>query len=113
MDSHPLTRLTPNTIVDKKRLINELEDVREKVYAIDDEENVPGIRCIAAPICNYLGQVTHAVSFSVLTLEKTWSDLEGMAPMVIEVATKISQKLDGTSIGGIYGPEHKQSTERD
>ncbi|WLH10095.1 IclR family transcriptional regulator [Pseudomonas hefeiensis] len=44
-----LTALTPLTITDRNRLMTELDVTRVRGYAIDDEEIVLGVRCVAAP----------------------------------------------------------------
>ena len=43
-------RFTPQTITSKRAFLNELVLIRERGYAIDHEEGLSGIRCIAAPI---------------------------------------------------------------
>lgn len=43
---------TENTITDPDALCEEFETIRERGYAIDLEERAPGIRCVAAPICD-------------------------------------------------------------
>jgi DNA-binding IclR family transcriptional regulator len=53
----PLARHTRNTIVSHRRLEAELRRVRRLGYAIDDEEHIQGIRCIAMPVLGYAGQV--------------------------------------------------------
>ena len=50
IERHGLPGATDNTITDRARLDEELEEVRERGYAIDNEERLPGIRCVAAPI---------------------------------------------------------------
>ena len=47
---HPLERLTERTIVDRRELDRELEQIRAQGYAIDDEEFATGVACVAAPI---------------------------------------------------------------
>jgi IclR family acetate operon transcriptional repressor len=47
---HPLERFTARTIVDREELEQELAEIRERGYAIDDEEFTPGVACVAAPI---------------------------------------------------------------
>jgi DNA-binding IclR family transcriptional regulator len=53
----PLERRGPNTIT-------ELQAIRERGISIDDEEHVPGLMCIAAPIRNHEGEVVAAISIS-------------------------------------------------
>ena len=45
-----LIRYTPKSITDAKRFIKELEQVKKKGYAIDNEEYLLGVRAIASPI---------------------------------------------------------------
>jgi IclR family transcriptional regulator, acetate operon repressor len=48
--THPLTALTPNTITSEAAFRRELEVVRERGYAVDDEEFHIGIVCLAMPL---------------------------------------------------------------
>lgn len=50
LDGSEMPLKTANTITDRDELFDELERVRDRGYAIDDEENVKGLRCIAAPV---------------------------------------------------------------
>jgi IclR family KDG regulon transcriptional repressor len=59
-----LSRHTKNTITDRKRLLEELKEIRSNGWAIDDEEVQLGLRCYAAPIKNFEGEVVAAVSVS-------------------------------------------------
>ena len=45
-----LVKFTPKAIVDPKKFLKEVEEAKKKGYAIDDEEYIPGVRAIAAPI---------------------------------------------------------------
>ena len=58
--SKGLTRFTKNTIVDPELYYQELRSVREKGYAVDDEEYIPGVRAVASPIMR-LGQLMSAI----------------------------------------------------
>lgn len=60
-----LPALTPNTITDLDALKAELYRVRERGYAVDDEEVSIGLCCAAAPIHDAGGHVMAAVSLSV------------------------------------------------
>ncbi len=63
-DCSDIQALTSNTIVDYTSLLVELEEVRKRGYALDNEENELGVRCIAAAIKNYKGQSENAFSIS-------------------------------------------------
>lgn len=59
-----LQSLTPNTITDRATLDRELDDVRVRGYAADDEENTTGLRCFAVPL-RYCRPAQDAISASV------------------------------------------------
>lgn len=84
---------TPNTITGRARLSRELAAVRRRGYATDDEENEPGIRCVAAGIRDHTGQTNFGISVSTLTLEHTMEQVEAMAPKAIAAAGRISRAL--------------------
>lgn len=46
---HPLEKLAPNTITDRRALDDELRRIRERGYAEDHEEFSEGVSCLAAP----------------------------------------------------------------
>ena len=48
--SKGLPRFTENSIVDPASYYRELKRVREKGYAIDDEEYIMGVRAVASPL---------------------------------------------------------------
>lgn len=61
----PLEALTPNTISDVGELFEHLKKVRRDGYAVDDEESLVGLRCVAVPIHGADGLTTAALSTSV------------------------------------------------
>lgn len=60
-----LIALTDNTITDRDELMNMLDNVRENKIAFDDEEVVPGLRCMAVPVFDAAGRVIAALSVSL------------------------------------------------
>ena len=88
-----LKRITPNTITDVEQLLKELELTRKRGFAIDDEENEIGIRCIGAPVRDAAGRVFASVSVSGPAERMPDIRLEGIAPLVIQTANDISQSL--------------------
>jgi IclR family transcriptional regulator, KDG regulon repressor len=57
---------TANTIINENLFRNEIENVKQQGYAVDDQENEQGVRCAAVPIFNGKGQVLAAISISTL-----------------------------------------------
>lgn len=64
-----MRRRTPRTITSVSALCRELETVRARGYAIDDEEGVEGVCCIAAPVRNQRLTVQAAISVSIPPVE--------------------------------------------
>lgn len=91
-----LPALTPNTITTVDGLRAEIAAIRGAGYALDLEENVPGVICVAAPIRDSTHKINYGVSISTLTIEHTREQLEAMAPLAIETAAKISEALGFT-----------------
>jgi DNA-binding IclR family transcriptional regulator len=50
LERFPLRRRTAHTITDPKRFSEELEHIRERGYAVDDEEFADGVACLAVPL---------------------------------------------------------------
>lgn len=62
--SNNMEAYTDATITDAERLFTELDHVRIKGYAIDDEEISRGLTCIGAPIFGLNGDVIAAISLT-------------------------------------------------
>ena len=89
-----LVKRTEDTIVDPVQLMEHLKSVRKQGYAVDDEENEKGIRCVAAPLYNEIGKVVAAISISAPAFRATRKVIqESLKKEVMETALKISQRL--------------------
>ncbi|WP_135304981.1 IclR family transcriptional regulator [Haloarcula amylovorans] len=64
LETHGLPRRTENTITDADELKDELDEIRDRGYAYDREERLPGLRCVAAPIVADNGNLIAALSVS-------------------------------------------------
>ncbi len=84
-----LKRRTPKTITVASRLLRELAGVRARGYAVDDEENNPGVRCVAAPVFDRLGEVQASVGVTGTTSQIDRTNLPRIAALVKEAARKI------------------------
>lgn len=86
-------KLTENTITNFQMFKNELKKIKQQGYAIDDEENEIGVRCVGAPIFNYKGEVEGAISISGPTIRVTKEKVEEIAKRVKKYAELISKEL--------------------
>lgn len=88
-----LPRLTRYTITKPDRFMTEMERVRRRGYAVDNEEFYTGRRCLAAPVFDEHGRVLAAVSVSAMITELTEDRVPLFAKMVMESAAQISEQL--------------------
>jgi len=85
---------TENTITDPLQLKDHLKVVRDRGYAVDDEESERGIRCVAAPVRNEIGLTVAAVSISGPAIRVTRRKIQDtLKDEVMKTALKISGKL--------------------
>lgn len=63
-DKTDFKAFTKNTIVDKSKMILELDKIKDRQYAIDREEHEIGLICVAIPIFNQKNQVVASLSAS-------------------------------------------------
>lgn len=59
---HRFNARTKNTITSKKELMVALEDIRNKGFALDDEEFANGLCCLAVPLDSAGGQIVLSIS---------------------------------------------------
>jgi len=88
-----LVAYTENTITDLNTLITQLKNARKDGYAIDNEELAKDVRCIAAPILNFSGQVVAAISISGPIYRIDDDKLIIFSNKVKNIAMNISKKL--------------------
>ena len=96
MDEVPpldLFRRTEHTLVSADDLRADLARVRERGFAIDDEENERNIRCVGAAVRDHTGAATHAISVSALTVELSYEDAAALGPRVVAAAADLSEAL--------------------
>jgi DNA-binding IclR family transcriptional regulator len=89
----PLAALTARTITDRGALRRELERIRAEGYAVDDEEAFPGIRCVAAPICDPGGRVVAALSATVPAQRMGDERVRELAQLVRQAGARISGRV--------------------
>lgn len=93
LEARVLRRYTEFTITTPTGFMAEMEKVRSRGYAVDDEENTLGVRCIAAPIFGADGRVQASVGVSGITTQVSVNDVPRVAGEVMQTASRISRNL--------------------
>jgi DNA-binding IclR family transcriptional regulator len=97
----------PKTVMSATELRRQLEEVRHRGWALDDEEQAPNCRCVAAPILDRDGNVIAAIS-AVGTMEQVDDKrLDGLAAQVIGAACAISETVYGTDAQAMAPPRKR------
>ncbi|MFF3742876.1 IclR family transcriptional regulator [Streptomyces kronopolitis] len=71
---------TPQTLTTPEALEADLESVRARGFAIDEEENEPGVRCIGAAVLDHAGRPVAGVSLTTVTFLVPRDQLTSYAP---------------------------------
>lgn len=98
-----LSAYTPHTIVDEATLDHELVRIRERGYAIDNEEYDEGLRCIGAPVRDHTGRVVAALGIGGPVTRITPARVEELATLVMAAASGLSRRL-GAHQSEAYAP---------
>ncbi len=101
-------RFTDKTLTSEQALRADLELIRQRGYAIDDEEHEPGIICIACPILTSGGRMLGAISVTGFTERMDFTQLEAWIPRVRHVADQIGAEAQAWQF-----PESRRTTRKD
>ena len=88
-----IEKKTDKTITDFSQMQEVLDEVRQNGYALDDEENEKGVRCIAACLHGYQKEVKYALSISGPTSRMTRERVRELAVDVKKVQEELSREL--------------------
>lgn len=89
IDRHGLPAMTEHTITDSEALFSELEDVRERGYALDMEEAKPGLRCVAASVNSENSPLHGAVSVAAPKSRMQGTRLDEEVPEMVKGAANV------------------------
>ncbi len=95
-----LPKLMPRTITTRSALSTELALIRKQGYAVDNEENEPGCRCLAAPIVGHDGRIVAALSISAPIFRMDMSRARSLVPELADACRMISGSLTSTPDNG-------------
>lgn len=91
---------TDKTIRSEEAFLLELERVKQRGYATDDQENEPGVFCIAAAVRDHTEEVIAAISISMLQARVTDEDKESYTKLLLQAAGELSERMGyGIMIG--------------
>ena len=96
LERRGLPERTPATVTTPEALRQELAATRERGYAVDDEENVPGVRCLGMAVSAPDGGVLGAVSVSGPSERMTDDRIDG------ELGEKLAQAVNVVEINSRY-----------
>jgi len=88
-----LKKRTPETITNITKLLAELDHVKHVGYAMDDEENSLGARCLGAPVFDAAGNVTAAIGASGTLTQMDEASMPRMIEALKETARRVSRQL--------------------
>jgi DNA-binding IclR family transcriptional regulator len=88
-----MEKRTAKTITTPSRLHKELERVRVQGYAVDDEENNIGARCVGAPVFNQGGVIEASVGLSGTTNQVNAQTIPRIVEQLKDAARHISMQL--------------------
>lgn len=87
----PMHVYTPRTIATIEGLLRELSTIRERGYATDEGEMIPGLNCVAAPVMNAVGRAALAVSVSGPASRFDGARMSRLAARLAATADEISE----------------------
>ncbi len=93
LKARKLTARTPYTLTTAQALKDQLALIRQRGFALDDEEDHPDIRCIGAPIRDHTGSVVAAVSMTAPKHRLPDEVIPERATLVKDCAARMSQAL--------------------
>lgn len=91
-----MRKVTSKTLTLREELDDELERARGNGYSIDDEEFLPGLRCVAAPVYDNQQEVVCAISLSGLPNRMKPERMPALGRLVAQTAAELTRTLGGT-----------------
>jgi DNA-binding IclR family transcriptional regulator len=91
--SMPLARFTPHTITDRALLEKEMDRILAAGYAVDDEEYVTGVACVAVPVRVH-DEAVAAVAVHAATARLPLQAALDLVPRLAEAAARIAPTFE-------------------
>lgn len=88
-----LRRMTSHSLGSEQEVFQEIAKIREQGYALDNEEYIIGMRCVASVVYSAQGDAIAALSVSGLAARLTDDKLPGIIELVQEQAVSLKDRL--------------------
>ncbi len=88
-----IEKKTEKTITEYSKMAEELKKIRQNGYAVDNEEYVDGMICIAMPIKNFMGKIVYGISVSGPSGRMTEEKRKEIIPNLEKACAEISAYL--------------------
>jgi DNA-binding IclR family transcriptional regulator len=88
-----LPRYTDHTITEKKRLLEHLQQIKQRGYATDHAEEIEGVHCIGAPVFDRIGYPIAAIWITGPLNRFAEEKTDELGHVVMEHANQISLKM--------------------
>ncbi|GGM08019.1 IclR family transcriptional regulator [Deinococcus aerophilus] len=92
----PYAAFTPHSITALEPYLKELQQVRARGYALDDEEREIGVRCMATPLYDHTRQVVASLSVSAPTSRFEKAQVPAFYQRMEQASRAISARLGWT-----------------
>ncbi|MFG6147512.1 IclR family transcriptional regulator [Halobacillus sp. B23F22_1] len=93
LTERPMTKFTEHTITDQDSMNKHLEEIRTRGVSFDLEEHEEGIKCAAAPVFNYKGEVVGGISVAGPMMRVNEEKLAFFSEEVLKASKRISEAL--------------------
>lgn len=93
LEQYKYSAQTPYTIINRADFVVELAKIQNLGYAVDEQENELGGRCVGAPILDHNGYPIAAISISVPIQRFPEKDIEKFGLKLKTVANSISRDM--------------------
>ncbi len=93
LKTRALRAFTPRSVTSPQRYRKEIQRVRHRGYAVDDEEYLPGVRAVSAPVLDSRGRTVATVTVVGSSVRLTDVRMRRAATAVLEAAAAISRSL--------------------
>lgn len=91
-------QFTPRTIGSSEQLFSEIQMVRARGYAFDDQEILTGNRCVAVPLFTSKRELVGAISVSAPAYRLSTHRVNEIVTALNVIATKVTQRLNDSTL---------------